>query len=268
MKLQKTLVTLCLGLGVLFSQHAVAGFISVEAAFTGIVDVRTTGTASVAFVGGPGSDVHEALAFATDGMLDPLGDEMFFTSETSTTAEGAAFNAGFGEFISSTSIAEATSGSSAGAFTGVETTLQLSGTGTVEIDLGFSLFAEGLGNGEGAGLFAGVFAATTFTDTVSAVLDTLDVTGVGSSIVETGILTLVLNVDDLGFGPYTEALTVVTEAGASAVAAMLDIDMGGGGSGNGGGSGGSGEGVSVPEPSVWLLLLLGLAGLQRIRRVE
>ena len=197
---------------------AYAGFVTADAQFTGIEDVRMTGTATVDFLGFGGLELFEATGLTTDGIADAFNDGQFFDSQTSMFGEGTATNGGSGDSINSQSFVEAEQNSLSSAFTFIDTALEFSGLGTIEIDIGFDLFVEGFDNRPSAFANASVFAFGSSVDTEEAVLALADATGFGSSDNLVGFLTLVFDVDDFGFGPYTEILTVGTEANAQAVA--------------------------------------------------
>lgn len=214
------MVTLLVGVGATFGAPAAfAAFVSANATFDGIVDIRTTGDATVSFTG---LDFFEAFGATSGGSADPGSDGVFFSSEFSPLGEGTATNGGSGTTASSASLAIANADllvewTSSDAFTFFDTELELAGTGIVEIDLAYSLTVEGFDNAADAFATAGIEASGTFTALESAALDLLAPIGAGDFITESGVLTLsfeVFGVDPLF--PVFDLLTVATFAAAKA----------------------------------------------------
>ena len=93
--------------------------------------------------------------------------------------------------------------------------MELIGTGTLEIDLGYSLTSDGFGNAPSAfsdGVFINASASSAI-ESVSASLSGSDLTGAGSFDSVFGVLTLVFELDDFGTGfPIFDNLIVSTGA--------------------------------------------------------
>ena len=195
-------------LAVSASAEANAEFIS--------VDVRTTsGTATATFTG---TDFFEASGMVTGG-IDSLANngETFDQEVNAGNDEGTAINDGMGLTISSGSFAavaadfpEMTAGT---AFTFIDSEIEFAGVGSVEIDLGYSLFVDVVDNGPNGYAAASIFA--TLSDAFDEIIVGVDGIANGGDFAS-GVITLLVNVDDMGIAPYTDILTVGTTAAALA----------------------------------------------------
>jgi hypothetical protein len=213
------------------------------ATFDGIAAIRTTGDAGVTFTG---SDEYEAFGVTTGGTPDPQNDGMMFFSSFTEVGEGTAANGGPGELINSSSLASSASSTpgaviASSAFTFIDAELALFGTGTVEIDLAYTLEVDSFDNLPEGFAAASIEAYGTFTPVESAFLLVEGEPGPGSFLDESGVLTLGFSVDGISEQePLLDFLTVFTSADATAAV--------------------------VPVPAAaWLFgsAVLGLAGLRR-----
>ena len=194
---------------------AVSAFAEASAEFVS-VDIRTTsGNATASFTG---TDFFEASGMVTDG-IDSLANngETFDQEVNAANDEGTAINDGMGISISSGSFAavsadfpDMTEGT---AFTFIDSEVEFAGVGSVEIDLGYNLFVDVADNGPIGYAAASMFA--TLSDAFDEVLIGVDGIANGGDFVA-GVITLLINVDDMGFAPYTDILTVGTTAAALA----------------------------------------------------
>lgn len=223
-----------------YSGSAFAAFAGADASFTGVVEIRTTGDATATFTE---TDVFEASGSVSDGMDDPANNGTSFDSQFNLAGdEGTAINAGPGESIASQSLvfvgADVPDISEGTAFTFIDSEIEFAGVGSIEIDLGYELFVDVADNGGPDG-----FAAASISASLGSAFEeiALLVDGVadGGDFAE-GIITLIIDVDDFGFGPYTDFLIVSTEAAALA--------------------------SPVPVPAAVWLLGSAIVGLFRVRR--
>lgn len=227
-----------------------AGLVFSEATFDGIVDVRTSDTAMIEFLN---IDFFSAIGETTNGFLDLLSDGMFFESEFSANGEGTASNGGAGESVNSGSIAQAQTDAfegmvSSSAATSIEAEFELAGQGQVELDLGYSLFVDAFDNAVSALALASISAFTL--DSLSSLDEVLslendDVLGIGSTLSVSDVFTLIIDVDDFGFGPYVDTLSVFTETAAIAVEAVV---------------------APVSSPSTILLMIASVMALVSLRK--
>ena len=197
------------------SAVAVSAFAQAEAEFTGVLEIRTTGTASASFTG---VDYFEASGVVTDGIDSVANNGMTFDSEVNAANdEGTATNGGSGDLISSGSLAivgaDFPSLSEGMAFTFIDSEMEFAGVGSVEIDLGYSLFVDMADNGPDGYAAASIFSSLGG-DSEEIVLGVSGVANAGDF--DSGFITLLVDVDDFGFGPYTDILTVSTTAAALA----------------------------------------------------
>lgn len=219
--------------GFIATPAALAAAATATATFDGIAEIRTTGTASVLFTG---FEFLEASGTIAGGTADVANDAMSFDVEISPFGAGEAFNGG----VSGASSFATTSGTPlAQAFTFVDAEMLIDGSGTVEIDIVYSLFVDQFGNLASAFANAGLFASTSFA------FEEIDIevlgSAAGSDAALSGILTLSFLVDvDPLLGPFEDILTVHTFANASA--------------------------APVPLPAALWLLAPALAGLAGVRR--
>lgn len=194
-----------------FSINAQAAFSQASAEFTGFADIRVTGTADYTFTE---FDLFSAIGTATSGVTEFGSDGEFFDSMMSLDGEGTATNTGFGEIASSYSFTEASNTSDSAATTLAELEIEFEGVGTVEFDIAYDLFVDTFDTQTLDTAFAQLFAYGTSVDEVSAELEVFG-SAFGDDDSATDILTIVFDVDDLGFGAYTEYLTIGTEAVAT-----------------------------------------------------
>ena len=222
---------------------AIAGSAFAFATFDGIAAIRTTGDAGLNFTG---MDDYEAFGATTGGTPDPSNDGMMFFSSFSDDGEGTAANGGPGELANSSSLAFSASSTpgaviTSNAFTFVDLELELFGTGTVELDLAYSLEVESFDNLPSGFAAASIEAFGTFTPIESSFLLLNGEPGPGGFLEESGVLTLGFSVDGISEAdPVFDLLTVFTSADASVAV--------------------------VPIPAAaWLFgsALIGLAGLRR-----
>ncbi|MEQ8233775.1 MAG: hypothetical protein RLW61_06445 [Gammaproteobacteria bacterium] len=232
----RTLTALSLAAAFTFTAPgALAASATAFAAFDGIADIRTTGTASVSFTG---IEMLEAMGMIDGGIADPANDGMGFDVETTSTGSGEATNSGL---FGATSLAATSSSAFASAFTFVDAEMLLEGTGNVEIDIAYSISIDEFDNLPAGFVNAGVEAFTSF----DSALVELDVPGslFGTFDSLSGVLTLAFFVDvDPLTGAFEDVLTVHTFANAQA--------------------------APVPVPAaLWLLApaVAGLAGARRTR---
>lgn len=180
-----------------------------DAKFLGIADVRLSGSATFSLT--PHSTL-EAVGMTTGGVDDPFNDMMTFDSEVSPFGEATATNSGP---FSATSFAAVSDFNEGMAFTFSDTSILVGGVGTIELDLEYSLFVDAFGNLPTAFAVAGIEASSTFATLASDELSLtgLDVTGFGTDLFATGLLTLIIEVDDGGFGvPFEDVLFIHTYA--------------------------------------------------------
>ena len=225
-----------------------------------------------------GNERLSARGMSTGGTPSADNDGVTFAAESGEGGEGVAANRGAtGAF----SLA-ASAGAVSSARTDWEAEFLLGGSGTVEVDLGFTLFADAFDNPQG---FASAgFQVTGDFGFVEELLQLSSVTGLGEALEEMFVITLTTDVDlmdglppqpaFLGVSTFADASAATGGSGAGAVfdgivdVRLIEGGMGGDGGGMGGGDGGvdGGEPVSVPESTTGAVLLVGLAGLTLLRR--
>ncbi len=193
---------------VLSSHSAFAAYSFALAEYTGIDAIRTTGTVTATILS---ETAATAIGETTSGIDDPANDGITFDSEVSTSGEGTAYS--FGDAASS--LAEASGLNDAIATTLADIEIELTGVGVVEIDFGFDLSVESFDNGPIGFALAkvdvdGLIDAELF-------ITGSDVTGIGSFETLAGVLTLSIDVDDFGLGPYSEFVGVSSLAEVSSV---------------------------------------------------
>lgn len=174
------------------------------------VTVRTDGTASVSFTG---VELLEAFGVTTGGVADPLNDGVTFSGALSPDGEALATNSGrFG----ASSFAAASGFVLSNAVTFLDAEMLLSGTGTVYLDIAYSLAVDTFDNLASAFAIAGLNVSTSFAS------DALELTaagapGLGEGDALSGLLTLSFFVDvDPLTAAFSDTLFINTYASAQA----------------------------------------------------
>jgi len=229
----------CLIAATTVSNAALAVSSTAVATLDGIF-VTTDGTAAVTFTG---ADFLTALGTTTAGIPDGFSDGELFASEVGPFGEGTATNAGFGDGLSSMSLADvglAGPGSAlSSATTFAELGYELEGTGNVTFELTYTLEVDAFGSDIDGFAEAMIDAYTTFEPGASTMLAASGI-GAGEFDVISDSLFISFFFDDFGFGPVTETLFIETLATSGATV--------------------------VPVPAaLWLLgpAMLGLTGMRR-----
>lgn len=216
---------------------AFAASATATASFDGILDIRTTGSASAVLTG---FDFLFSNGVTTGGIDDLLNDGVTFYSQVSPLGEGTAANAGPAGG-SATAIASDASASFAGTLSNLG--MLIGGTGMIEIDFGYSLAVDVFDILPVGGAIAAVEASIPFGGAETVFISLVGAPGPGDSLFDGGIFTLSFFVDIAsGLGALPTLLTVTTYAMA--------------------------ESAPVPVPAaVWLLgsALIGVAGISRRR---
>ncbi|MEQ8230985.1 MAG: VPLPA-CTERM sorting domain-containing protein [Gammaproteobacteria bacterium] len=217
---------------------ALAAAATASASFDGIVDIRTTDTATATLTG---LDTLFAYGDFTGGIDDLLNDGMTFYSQSALLGEATATNDGP---AGATALAATSDTSSALAGTRSDLGLLLGGTGMIEIDIAYSLAVDFFDILPTGGATAAVEAYVPFSTPATAFVSLVGMPGPGDLLEEFDVLTLSFFVDfATGLAPVPSALTISTYATA--------------------------ESAPVPVPAaVWLLgsAVAGIAGVARRQR--
>lgn len=178
--------------------------------------VTTDGTASVTFTG---PDFLTALGTTTAGIPDGFSDGELFDSEFGPFGEGTATNAGFGDGLASSSLADAAvfaPGSAiSSATTFAELGYELAGTGNVTFEIAYTLEVDAFGSDVDGFAEAFIGAFTTFEPGSDAMIVASGI-GAGEFDLVSDSLFISFFFDDFGFGSVSETLFIETLATSQA----------------------------------------------------